>query len=57
MVRDIVYQIWNSNTESVENGVSDAMELRERGLELTWCYNCNMPHESDLDERCLFLVA
>ena len=28
MVRDVAYQRPNSNTESVENGISDAMELR-----------------------------
>ena len=28
MGRDIVYQRQNSNTEAVENGISDATELR-----------------------------
>ena len=28
MVRDIAYQRWNSNTESMENGISAVMELR-----------------------------
>ena len=28
MVRDVAYQIQNSNTESMEIGISDVMELR-----------------------------
>ena len=34
MVRDVIYQRWNSNAESVENGISNVMELEASGLEL-----------------------
>ena len=31
LVRDVTYQRWNSNTESVEKGISNAKELEVSG--------------------------